>query len=177
MRNDSMPLRFTTGLRLYPNAADLISERGVAYMSNSDIHQPIADRYGGAGLRPMTILFCREHTRWGCAKQSKRAGRWPILMVYWSDAPICSRSSSRRALHGIRFVRPKGVMKSPIRRNCRLNFLVGEACYDIAPNSTIRFTMKTPQPMMLKNCFTGARSKARNSLVAIFLSCLMIPQV
>ena len=46
MRNDSMPLRFTTGLRLYPNAADLISERGVAYMSNSDIHQPIADRYG-----------------------------------------------------------------------------------------------------------------------------------
>ena len=33
--------------------------------------------------------------------------------------------------------------------------LVGEACYDIAPNSTIRFTMKTPQPMMLKNCFTG----------------------
>ncbi|WP_302448909.1 hypothetical protein [Alistipes shahii] len=34
----------------YPNAADLVDERGVACMSNSDIHQPIADRYGvGAG--------------------------------------------------------------------------------------------------------------------------------
>ena len=47
-------------LEAYPNAADLISERGVAYMSNSDIHQPIADRYGvGRGLRP------RTYSRWG----------------------------------------------------------------------------------------------------------------
>ena len=35
--------------------------------------------------------------------------------------------------------------------------LVGDTFYRIDPNSTIRFTMKIPQPMRLKNCITEHR--------------------
>lgn len=55
-------------LEAYTNAIDLIESTETAYMANSDIHEPIADRCGvGRCLRSMTTLFCREHSLAGGA--------------------------------------------------------------------------------------------------------------
>ena len=143
-------------LEAYPNAADLISERGVAYMSNSDIHQPIADRYGvGRGLRPMTILFCREHTLAG-VREAIEASR---TLAYFNGILVGRADLLTQFVKACLTWHPvcpaEGRYEITNTSELPFELLVGEACYDIAPNSTIRFTMKTPQPMMLKNCFTG----------------------
>ena len=143
-------------LEAYPNAADLISERGVAYMSNSDIHQPIADRYGvGRGLRPMTILFSREHTLAG-VRGAIEACR---TLAYFNGILVGHADLLTQFVKACLTWHPvcpaEGRYEITNTSELPFELLVGEVCYDIAPNSTIRFTMKTPQPMMLKNCFTG----------------------
>ena len=125
-------------------------------MSNSDIHQPIADRYGvGRGLRPMTILFCREHTLAG-VREAIEASR---TLAYFNGILVGRAGLLTQFVKACLTWHPvcpaEGRYEITNTSELPFELLVGEACYDIAPNSTIRFTMKTPQPMMLKNCFTG----------------------
>ena len=147
-------------LEAYPNAADLIDERGVACMSNSDIHQPIADRYGvGRGLRPMTILFCREHTLAGV----REAIETQRTLAYFNGILVGRADLLTQFVKACLAWRPvcPAEGRYAITNTSELPFelLIGEVFYHIAPNSTIRFTMKSPQPMMLKNCFTGRGRK------------------
>ena len=77
-------------------------------------------------------------------------------MVYWSDAPICSTQFVKACLTWHPVCPAEGRYEITNTSELPFELLVGEACYDIAPNSTIRFTMKTPQPMMLKTASPGA---------------------
>lgn len=147
-----------TWLEAYPNAGDLAAACNLTVMSDSDIHQPIADRYGvGRGLRPMTLLFCREHSLEGVreAIESHRT-------LAWFNGILAGREELLRA-----FVQQCLKLRSVVKEEGRyeitnlsdLSFelLVGDTFYRIDPNSTIRFTMKIPQPMRLKNCVTEHR--------------------
>ncbi len=143
-------------LEWYPNSMDLTEERGLAYLSNSDIHEPIADRYGvGRGLRPMSLLFCREHSLEGVreAIESHRtlayfngilAGRRELLTQF-AKACLAWRVIQEQA----------GRYELTNSSELPFELLIGEDYYKIAPNSTIRFTMKSKQPMILKNCLVG----------------------
>lgn len=147
-------------LEWYPNSMDLTEQRGLAYMSNSDIHEPIADRYGvGRGLRPMTLLFCKDNSLGAVreAIESQRtlayfngllAGRADLLTQF---AKACLTWRTIDAGEG----------RYEITNSSALPFelLVGEVYYRITPLSTIRLMMKTQQPMVLKNCLVGRDKK------------------
>lgn len=138
----------------YPNSMDLAAERGMAYMATSDIHEPIADRYGiGCGNRPMTLLFCRERTPEGVREAIESRRTLAAFNGMLAGAEELLRQFAKACLTFRAVEKEAGNYE--IRNSSELPFelLVGQTYYRIAPNSTIRFTMQNPESMVLKNCF------------------------
>ena len=143
-------------LEWYPNSMDVNKQYKLAYMSNSDIHEPIADRYGlGRAVRPMTILFCSERSLEGVrnAIESQRT------LAYFNGQLAGDRELMIQFIKTCLTWRAVDAVDGhyQINNTSSLPFelLIGDDYYKISPLSTIRIKLKTPQPIVLKNCILG----------------------
>lgn len=143
-------------LSLYPNSIDLSLERGMAFMSNSDIHDPVADRYGlGRGARPMTILFCNEHNAAGV----RDAIKTQRTIAYFNDTFAGREEWLSKFVKASLKVKAVNSGKNlyEIKNSTGLPFEIGigNDMYVVAPFSTVRLKMKPDAVIDLKNCFVA----------------------
>ena len=147
-----------TWLESYPCAIDFAASENLAVMSDSDIHQPIADRYGvGRGLRPMTLLFCKDHTLAGVREaiegsrtlayfNRKLVGRYELLLSFVRKCLVLKTVSEREGRYEVTNL-----------SDLAFELVIGDNYYVIAENSTIRFKEKGEFSLQLKNCITEER--------------------
>lgn len=139
----------------YPVSFDWCRDKQLAFMANSDIHEPIAQTYGNAS-RPITLVFATERSEKGI-KEALFAGRTAALFngqlagkTEHLDRLVRASLQVKTINAKDEFVTITNTSDIPFRLICNNKLLI------IPAGKTIATQLPQTGQVSVANCFTGA---------------------
>lgn len=140
----------------YPVTFDWCKQMNLAFMGNSDIHEPVANDYGLQTLRPMTLVFAKE-----CTEESIKEALFAGRSAAFFNGKLAGRAEHLTALFKASLVwkeKAAGQRAYEVSNmsDISFTFTCGDKLFILPAGKAVGVVLpKEAEKITVLNCYTG----------------------